>query len=191
MKTLTILSCLLGLTFSSVAIAQEQSKPLRPIIDITPQEPKHKNFGFGFDVGAPDGVGINFVVRPNVDWLRADIGVTYNVISPGIRGGLTLDPINFIIAPSFTIDGGYTFMGNIPGKSTQLDLTYVNFHPGIEIGSRKSFRFFIHAGPSYLYSTGNHVDNLLGNKSTEFKLYNTSVSGWFTPTAKLGFVILL
>lgn len=175
MKNIFTLTALCGLLFSANALAVEK--------------PAHKNFGFGIDIGAPAGMAGVFTAKPNLDWLRLSAGLTYNGLAPGVRAGATLDPINFFISPSFTIEAGHSFMGNIPTQSARLDMTYVNFYGGLELGSQKSFRFFLHAGPSYFKSNGEKLDSLFDNK--EMKLNNTSVNGWFAPTGEIGFVTFL
>jgi hypothetical protein len=156
-----------------------------------PNKSEHKNFGLAVDVGVPDGLAIGFAAKPNVPWLRLELAATYNILAPGIRGGVTIDPINFFIAPTFTLEAGHSFYGTIPSKSAQVDLTYVNFHPGVEFGTQKSFRFFIHAGPTFINATGNNLESLFDNSQLNVKLNNTSVNGWITPTAKMGFVYFL
>jgi hypothetical protein len=172
MRTLSIAALVCGLTIAHNSLAAEE----------------HKNFGFGMDLGVPSGLAAALIVKPNVNWLRFDFAATYNVIAPGLRGGFTLDPINFLISPSLTIDAGKTWSGNIPTRQAQIDMSYVNFHGGIELGSQKTVRFFIHAGPSYFVVHGNNLQTIFDSNQANLKLSNTSVRGWFTPTANAGFV---
>src|SRR5690349_18831998 len=60
--------------------------------------------GVMMDAGLPDGANAALVFRP-VSWLRAHGGGGYNMISKGVRAGLTLLP--FGAGPSATLEGGY------------------------------------------------------------------------------------
>ena len=149
-----------------------------------------KYVGMQMDIGAPDGVALGVVVKP-VKVLRLNVSGTYNVLAPGVRGGMTLDPINFGIAPTLTIEGGYAAMGKIPGvsNSPQVGYTYLNLHGGLEFGKRDSWRIFLHAGPSWISLKASGVQSAidLGN---DFTMSDPRATVMFNPTVKLGFVAL-
>lgn len=165
----------------------------------TTTEAAPKNFGVGLDytfldglplgLGIQDGIALGAIYRPNVQWIRFELAGTYNAIGPGFRTGVTVDPINFFIGPSFTLETGHSFMGKITGESAHLESTYINLHPGVEIGSQKNIRFFIHGGPTYLWIYGNHMEGLFGY-GQEITLTNTHVNGWIFPTVKSGVNII-
>ena len=178
-----ILSCAAVVLSSSLCFAEPTN--------ITNQ-PHNNNFGGQLDVGAPDGIAIGFVARPNVNWLRLELAGTYNLMATGVRVGATIDPIKFWIAPSFTFEGGLTGKGTPPGTSNfpPIGYDYLNFHPGIELGSRDGCRFFIHGGFTYLHATTENFQQSVGNSNT-FIVGNPTVSGWIFPSAKIGFEFLL
>jgi len=56
--------------------------------------------GLGLAAGVPDGAAVSGVYRP-FKWLRAELGGSYNMISKGVRGGVSLIP--FGMGPSATL----------------------------------------------------------------------------------------
>lgn len=162
-----------------------------PAIASAEESPRFKYVGMQMDLGVPDGAALGVVVRPKLNWLRLNVSGTYNAISPGIRGGLTLDPIKFPIAPTLTFEGGHSFRGSIPGVDSVPDLSYsyVNLHGGLEFGSRDSWRFFIHAGPSWLSAQTYNFSDSIGNKDQSLTVSDPNVSARVFPTAKLGFAV--
>jgi hypothetical protein len=172
----------LGLILSSLLVANVASA----------DETRFKYVGAQVDVGAPDGVGLGVVVRPKLNWLRLNLSGTYNAMAPGIRGGFTLDPIKFPIAPTFTLEGGHAFEGKVPGTKDlpSFSYDYLNLHSGLEFGNRDSVRFFIHAGPTYMnVFTSNFADSI-GNVNKSISISDPTISARLIPTAKLGLVVL-
>jgi hypothetical protein len=156
------------------------------------EEPRFRYVGAQVDVGVPDGAAIGVVVRPKLNWLRLNLSGTYNAMALGIRGGFTLDPIKFPVAPTFTLEGGHAFEGKVPGQDTipAFSYDYLNLHGGLEFGGRDSFRFFIHAGPTFMsVHTSNFADSI-GNVNRSISISDPTVSVRLIPTAKLGFAIL-
>ena len=178
MKRLFIaIMALCALTFTGAsAYADEDSQP------------RHRTVGVGLDVGVPDGVAVGVVVRPVVNWLRLEAAGTYNLMAPGIRGGLTLDPVNFGVAPTFTFEGGHAFEGNVPHIDKQIGVqyNYANLHLGLEFGRRDYWRIFLRGGVSYLDLQTSGFQN--ATKVGGFNLDNPSFDGWL-PSAKLGFAL--
>src|SRR6266478_505778 len=66
--------------------------------------PRFPRIGFMADVGIPDGATGSVAYRPR-RWLRGHLGGGYNMISVGVRGGVTVVP--FGVGPSFTLEGGH------------------------------------------------------------------------------------
>ena len=164
----------------------------------TPKTPRHRTFGMSMDVGAPDGAALGLVVRPHFDWLRISGAVTHNGIAPGLRLGVTLDPIAFPIAPTFTVEGGHYWQGTIPmvQDSPDVGYNYANFHLGLEIGNRSTFRFFLRGGASWIdvntanfkgSSGTNGMVSANGSSTTGSGFGNPTFNGWLAPTGKLGF----
>jgi len=149
---------------------------------------RHHTVGMVMDVGVPDGAAIGLSLRPFVEWLRVTAAGTYNGMAPGARIGMTLDPIAFPIAPTFTVEGGHSWAGSVPliGDAVAVGYNYMNLHLGLEFGSQSSFRFFLRGGVSWLdvsSSTGSQKTDGSGTAS----LSDPSFSGWVAPSGKLGF----
>jgi hypothetical protein len=148
-------------------------------------EPRHRTFGMGLDVGVPDGAALTFLVRPYLSWLRVGGAVTHNGIAPGVRGSVTIDPIAFPLAPTLTVEGGHYWEGNLPivKDSRTVGYDYANFHLGLEVGNRETFRFFLRGGASWVdVSSGPGAP-----VTTGATMGIASYSGWLAPSAKLGF----
>jgi hypothetical protein len=148
----------------------------------------HRTFGMSMDVGVPDGAALGVVVRPRFDWLRLGASITHNGIAPGVRLGVTIDPIAFPIAPTLTIEGGHYWAGTLPmfQGSPSIGYDYANFHLGIEVGNRASFRFFLRGGASWVDMSGAQAQN---TSVTSTGIGNPSYTGWLAPSAKLGFAL--
>jgi hypothetical protein len=153
------------------------------------EPPRHKTFGVDADVGVPDGAALGLVVRPKVEWLRLGAALTHNTLAPGVRLGATLDPINFPIAPTFTVEGGHYWEGNLPfvKDSPAVSYNYANFHLGLEIGSRASFRFFLRGGVSWLDVSTAHFQDSTASGSATSAIGDPTFHGWIAPSGKLGF----
>jgi hypothetical protein len=161
--------------------------------------PRHRMFGVTMDVGVPDGAALGIVVRPRFDWLRIAGAVTHNGIAPGLRFGVTLDPIDFPVAPTLTVEGGHYWQGTLPtvSDSPTVGYNYANIHLGLEIGSRATFRFFLRGGVSYLDVNASNIN--MGSSGTVAAngagamsgsgIGNPSFSGWLAPSGKLGFSV--
>src|SRR5450432_1992146 len=74
-----------------------------------PGKPTLPVLGIMADAGIPDGFQGSLVLRPAF-WLRASLGGGYNMISKGVRGGLSLLP--FGRGPSLTVEAGHFFDGD-------------------------------------------------------------------------------
>lgn len=110
------------------------------------------------DVGLPDGGTASLVVRP-VRALRLELGAAHNLISPGVRGGVTWIPLRSWATPVIGAAYGHFFerdanpivrtvSGDPTFDSPILDRIGYDFavaRAGIELG-RQRFTFFLHAG---------------------------------------------
>lgn len=111
--------------------------------------------GMQADVGVPDGGALGVVVRPT-HWLRLGAAYTHNGFAGGVRGAVTLDPVNFPLAPTLTLEGGHTFEGAVRGQwlgirdDVRVRYNYANLHLGIELGLRNSTRVFLRGGASVI-----------------------------------------
>lgn len=150
---------------------------------------EHRSTGYQLDLGVPDGAGIGVVVRPTVDWLRLGLSLTYNGLAPGLRLGATLDPIDYPIVPTLTLEAGTAFGGTVPilDKSPGIGYDYLNLHLGLEGGVRDVWRFFLHLGPTWINFRTSNYNQLLADKDQSIMLSNPHGSAALFPCIKLGF----
>lgn len=160
-----------------------------------------KKFGLQLDAGAPDGAGLMALFRP-FWWLRASGGLAYNVMGAGIRGGVTLMPVQWRVTPTLSFDLGRYFGGDLtkfvtPSTDAERALlsdtayTFWSAQVGVEFGSQDGFIFYLRGGISHL-SAGLSSQNLtLLLNSTGSGRYRAG-DGDFTsllPSLSLGFLL--
>lgn len=156
---------------------------------ISEAEEPVKYVGAQFDLGVPDGFGLGLVVKPKVSWLRINVSGTYNLIAPGVRGGITIDPIDYVISPILSFEAGGTGRGTIPYLNRHYDISYnyINFHTGVEFGNKNKWKIFLHLGPSLVniktYNFANSIDN-----SQKLLITDPLISLIGNPTFKFGAV---
>jgi hypothetical protein len=167
------------------------------------QEDTPYKLGLLLDAGAPHGIGVSAVVRP-LPWLRLQAGPTTNTLSFGVRGGLSILPMDTFIAPSINAEVGHYFgseysevlnwLGREPSATTDAirDVTYnyVTGSVGLEVGTKSRFNFFLHLGLSYVALTVPDPTPLIQDASGD----ETVTSGpWHLrttiPSVKLGFIL--
>jgi hypothetical protein len=153
-------------------------------------EESYHPVGVQLDLGAPDGAAAGVVVRP-LAWMRVGGSATYNGLAPGGRIGLTIDPANYWLSPTLTVEGGAAFSGRVPHLNNSPDINdeYCNLHLGLDFGAHNSVRFFIHAGPSFIKTNVSNIGPIVGADSS-FTFSNPHASAVVLPTAKFGFVFL-
>lgn len=155
--------------------------------------------GIMLDVGLPDGLALAATYEP-LFWGRVDFGVTTNVLGAGLRGGITLAPLDFFITPTFNIDLGHYFKSDISGAVSQIagedvdsdmfryvTYTYLNLHLGLILGG-ESFRFFLRGGMSRMHLTFSGGEAELSDDSSLRVTQGVKVDVW-TPSVKLGVII--
>lgn len=159
-----------------------------PTPQIAAKQPHRKFLGISLSAGVPDGMGLDVVIRP-VQWVRLAGGGTYNLFSPGLRGGVTVLPFKRILGVAF--EGGHYFDGNINNRfgtnSPALDAvgyTYLNFQGGLDLG-RKYVTVFLHAGESYIYGRIHNLNQQFNNQATFTS--DPTVRAWI-PSAKVGLI---
>ncbi|HVX96978.1 MAG TPA: hypothetical protein VHK47_18830 [Polyangia bacterium] len=179
------MTTLATLAVSSAAVAQEAMPPssMEPdpatIVQAAPAAPSGPSlpwFGIMADAGIPDGMQGSIVLRP-VKALRASIGGGYNMVSKGVRVGLTLLP--FGRGPSAAIEAGRFFEGNAntaaarvfgPGVATsafgpsleRIGYDFVNAHLGLDFGWRR-VTFYVHGGMSYVKGQVYKLDQVINS----------------------------
>lgn len=158
------------------------------------------------DVGVPDGGSAAVVMRP-MPQVRLHGGITHNLVSRGIRGGITYAPFRTTVGPTLTIDYGHYFDGDanpivrtVTGdpmfSSPLLDRVgydYANAHLGLELG-RRWFTFYLHAGVSRVFSAVHGLDAALdpaqtgADPNTTITLSQDPGVAIWSVSAKLGFI---
>jgi hypothetical protein len=168
--------------------------------------------GLMADAGVPDGVQGSLVLRP-MKWLRTSVGGGYNMISKGVRAGVSILP--FGRGPSATLEAGRFFEGNantagskyIAGYSDANPLSpaldrigydYANAHLGLDFGYKR-VTFYIHGGMTYMRGKVHNLGSLFNknpaiNGTDENGLSVTVSDVSYTviaPSAKLGLIVYL
>ncbi len=172
--------------------------------DSSPTANRSPILGLVLDSGFPDGFAVSALYRP---WLplRLDAGLTY-LIGFGVRGGATLVPFRFGIAPLLRGEIGHTFDGDASGlvghfttltpteqtllKSVGYD--YASLQLGLEIGSPDRMVFFVRGGLAWFWTTVQHFQSVAqanaGGMVIEAR--DPKVSGWM-PTVNVGLHLFL
>jgi hypothetical protein len=177
-----------------------QSAPLETVV--------HKplpRLGLMLGAGVPDGATGSLTYRP-VSWARAEVGMAYNMISRGVRAGVTLIP--FGAGPSATLEAGHYFDGNANGIARSIagsgfhdsailqrvGYDFANAHLGLDFGMRRVV-FFLHGGMSYIHARIHDVnDQVSGPTSpggTTVTFNQDPTVRVVTPSAKLGLIFYI
>lgn len=115
---------------------------------------KVRLFGVTLGAGLPDGFLVGgLAFHPWTNALHLDLTGTGGLAGFGIRGGVTLDPFDSVVAPTLTIALGHMFWADIPRHAGEFDYTYLNVQPGIEVGRRSRFRVFARVGYSRIWAS--------------------------------------
>jgi hypothetical protein len=175
-----------------------------------PSKPSLPLLGVMADAGIPDGFQGSLVFRPAF-WLRTSVGGGYNMISKGVRAGLSLLP--FGRGPSLTVEAGHFFDGDANATARKfagagfqdnalldrVGYDFANAHLGLDFGYQR-VTFFIHGGMSYVRGT---VYNLGSVVSTNPAINNVDSNGLevafkgpvtvkaIGPSAKIGLIVYL
>lgn len=151
--------------------------------------------GVQVDLGFPDGVGASVMVMP-FEWLRAQVGASWNGASRGVRAalvGLLFPSVFKAVRPTLSLEGGYAFDTDsawlvtlvsdsaLKGALSRVDVLHGGGHVGLEFGS-KYFSLFVRGGLSY-------VDVKLGEYTGDgAAVRGLALHGVF-PTGKLGVLV--
>jgi hypothetical protein len=146
-----------------------------------------RHWGLSFNVGIPDGAGIDFIWHP-ARWARWQVGATYNTLNFGAHGGITVVPLGW--GPSLTAEAGHSFNGSVnsvygthEAVLGAVGYSYADLHAGLEFG-RNRFTFFVHGGMTYLQSTIQGATQQINNPNVTFT-EGPNVLIWF-PSFKTG-----
>lgn len=162
--------------------------------------------GLMVGAGVPDGATASLVYRP-YSWLRAEAGGSYNMISKGVRVGVSLIP--FGMGPSASLEAGHYFDGNANGIARsiagggfqdnavlqRIGYDFVNAQLGLDFGVRRVV-FYIHGGMSYVHANVHNVNaqiasSMSGSTSTTVTLNQDPTVRILTPSVKLGLVFYI
>lgn len=161
-----------------------------------------KKLGVQVDVGAPDGAGLMVLFRPYW-WLRLNGGFAYNYMGSGLRGGITLMPVQWGVTPTLNFDLGHYFSGDLtkfvtPSTEAERALLsdaaydFWSAQLGLEFGSQDGFLFYLRGGITHLSASAStqNVTGILRERASPNFLARASTD--FTallPSVSLGFVI--
>jgi opacity protein-like surface antigen len=211
MRTARSLALLVVLTISASAKAQdatvEQASAPAPAVAAARSLPW---LGVMADAGVPDGMQGSLVLRP-FKWFRASVGGGYNMISKGVRGGISVLP--FGRGPSATLEAGRYFEGDAnatarkfmgPGFQDNAALErvgydYANAHLGLDFGYKR-VTFYIHGGMSYIQGKVHNLDQFVqtdpsingqNSSGTQVSIPQPVTVTAIVPSAKLGLIVYL
>ena len=108
--------------------------------------------GMTFDIASPSLLALGVEARlPHVPWMKPSVALT-TITMVGLRGGVLLDPVRFVIAPVGALEVGRQFPMSAPGvkDSPTVSFNYFNALAGLGLGSRDAFRFLLMGGMTYL-----------------------------------------
>ena len=182
-----------------VVIAQ----PLPPIVVVKPTtkialygavapvaKERNKYVGMTWGLGTPTGMSLGLSIRPAIQWAHADILGTTIGLAHGIAGSVTLDPINFGIAPTITGEIGRVFEGSIPGKDVKFSYDHASVLGGLEFGSRRGFRFFLRSGFTWINVKVKGLQSIMpSDNNADITFTDPTLKARFAPTVRLGFTL--
>ena len=167
-------------------------------------------FGVTSDVGVPDGATAALVYRP-VRPLRVSAGLAYNMISTGVRAGITYVPFASWFTPTLTVAYGHYQDGDanplarmVTGDKTiaeaslqRVGYDFADAHVGLEFG-RTWFTFYIHAGMSRVNGTVHDLNTTIAHSTSSSSMSSTTVNftkdpdvTLWAPSAQLGFIVYI
>ena len=158
-------------------------------------------FGLLLDGGFPDGVGLSAVLRP---WraLRADAGVTYNVLGFGVRAGATLLPLRWAVAPLLRAEVGHAFESDASGLASSFGVRtsesvllkavsydYASLQLGLQLGRGDRFALVVQGGLAWFRGPVKNFQAAVraANPGSTLEAADPTVSG-SVPCASIGFV---
>lgn len=187
---------------SAGAPAEEAPTPAPPLPVASAPPADIPHWGILLEAGLPDGLTLSAVYRP-FSWIRASAGAGYNMLGYGIRGGVSLVPFDFVLAPSLSLDAGQFFEADATPLLQQVlpgvDLSAAGDIPkhvsyqfgtaslGLEVGSPRHFSIFLRVGLSYIQSTFKGFEALLRTVDPDVEAQDPVLRATI-PSAKLGLV---
>lgn len=145
---------------------------------------RSKWVGMVMGLGIPSATYLGISIRPGVQWLHIDVKANY-LMALGYSASLTLDPINFGVAPTLTGELGRIGSITIPNEQATVGYDYAQVLGGLEFGSRRSFRFFIRAGMAWVNVKARNVGSLIDEPGVT--VGDPTIRVKFAPSSELGF----
>jgi hypothetical protein len=156
-------------------------------------------FGLLVDGGFPNGLGLSAAVRP---WqpIRADAGVTYNVVGFGVRAGATLLPFSWTVSPLLRGEVGHMFESDASGLAETFGVgnsdasllravsyDYASLQLGVQFGRGERFAFVFHAGLTWFRGPVKNFQAAYraANPGSTLEIADPTVSGT-VPSATFG-----
>jgi len=163
-----------------------------------PADEPYPHFGASLALGAPDGAVASLIGSPWY-WLIADVGFAYT-LQPGIVAGVTLQPIDFAIAPTLRGEYGHYFTGNagnyikkwanVPTELqpfiSEASYSWWSAYLGLAIGSRRGFTFRIEGGVGWITLYVKGASATFPGDNVTVSTADTKFTG-FVPMARLTF----
>jgi hypothetical protein len=158
-------------------------------------------FGLLLDGSFPDGVGLSAVARP---WraLRADAGLTYNVLGFGVRAGATLLPLPWPVAPLLRAEIGHAFESDASGLASSFGVRtseslllkavsydYASLQVGLQLGRADRFALVVQGGLAWFRGPVKNFQAAVhaANPGSTLEVTDPIVSG-SVPCASIGLV---
>lgn len=161
----TLLASSAGLAAIDGAAAAEVESSTE-LLDPLGEPVSHRlsRLGLMFDLGTIDGGMLSLVYRPS-PWLRVHAGGGTNGAAPGLRGGLSLAPLQQQRGFALSLDAGHFFPGDINGIFSafagasyddsrlleDFDYDFVNLQAGWEV-ERSGLMFFVRGGMAFVWA---------------------------------------
>jgi hypothetical protein len=145
-------------------------------------------FGLTLLAGVPEGIAPGISIHPGTNIVHLDLSFSAQ-LAFGVRAGVTLDPLDWVVAPTLTLAGGYNGWATVPSTTTEYQLYYLNIQPGIEYGSRSRFRVFLRVGYSHFWLAGRYNQGFKGATAKDdaslgislFPSLNLGLTAYFGP----------
>ncbi|HEY4243852.1 MAG TPA: hypothetical protein VGM88_28760 [Kofleriaceae bacterium] len=164
-----------------------------------PTSDDHPHLGIVTGIGFPDGANASLGWRP-IRALRFEAGAGYNLIGPGVRGGVTWFVVGHTISPVIEVSGGKFFerdanpfveaFGHNPSfHSALLEHFGYNFataRAGFELGN-KYVAIILRAGISREWGPIHGIESaVMSGSSTSVTAGDAHATAW-TASADFGF----
>ena len=174
--------------YASYASESEPEKwvtvpPKREPPSLFEPDEKVRLLGVTLLVGLPDFIAPGISFHPWTNLVHIDLSLS-GLLSLGVRGGVTLDPFDWVVAPTLTLAAGYNGWADLPFSERQIrfDTGYINVQAGIEVGRRSRWRIFLRGGYSHLWVDTDYYPSYSGKQATS----STKAQVDLVPSLNLG-----